>query len=136
MQQAGCYLGAGGSRADWHPAILLGAAAVTKLPHVEVTLILLLDKGRPASSLADALGLDNATVYRYAHAWQQLGWEKYLLREARSYWGLLGSASWATLSRDIVGATGAPPAGSGWCKLCPCTTGQRGRAWARLPWRA
>lgn len=69
--------------------------------YVKVTVILLLDKGRPASSIADDLGLDDATVYRYAHAWRQLGREKYLLHEARSYWGLLCSAGLAALSREV-----------------------------------
>ena len=69
--------------------------------YVKVMVILLLDKGQPASSVADDLGLDDATVYRYAQAWQQLGREKYLLHEARSYWGLLCSAGLAALSREV-----------------------------------
>lgn len=69
--------------------------------YVKVTVILLLDKGRPATMIADDLGLDEATVYRYAQAWQQLGREKYLLHETRSYWGLLCSAGLAALSREV-----------------------------------
>ncbi|MBT9395235.1 hypothetical protein KLP40_18850 [Hymenobacter sp. NST-14] len=33
--------------------------------YVKVTVILLLDKGRSAGSIADDLGLDDGTVYRY-----------------------------------------------------------------------
>lgn len=69
--------------------------------YVKVTVILLLDKGRSASSIADDLGLDEATVYRYAQAWQRLGLDKYLVHEAPGYWGLLPSAGLAALSREV-----------------------------------
>lgn len=70
--------------------------------YVKVTVILLLDKGRSAGSIADDLGLDDGTVYRYAQAWQRLGAEKYLVHEAPGYWGLLPSAGLAALSREVV----------------------------------
>jgi DNA-binding IclR family transcriptional regulator len=35
--------------------------------------VLLLDAGWGAGQVAQALGLDEATVYRYAQAWQRLG---------------------------------------------------------------
>lgn len=69
--------------------------------YVKVTVILLLDKGRSAGSIADDLGLDDGTVYRYAQAWQRLGREKYLLHESPGYWGLLPSAGLAALSREV-----------------------------------
>ncbi len=69
--------------------------------YVKVTVILLLDKGRSAGSIADDLGLDDGTVYRYAQAWQRLGQEKYLVHEAPGYWGLLPSAGLAALSREV-----------------------------------
>ena len=69
--------------------------------YVKVTVVLMLDAGWGAGQVAQALGLDDGTVYRYAQAWQQLGREKYLLHEARSYWGLLCSAGLAALSREV-----------------------------------
>jgi transposase len=44
--------------------------------YVKVTVVLLLDKGRSAGSIADDLGLDQATVYRYAAAFAELGLAK------------------------------------------------------------
>ncbi|HEX8350742.1 MAG TPA: hypothetical protein VF598_12335 [Hymenobacter sp.] len=39
--------------------------------YVKVTVILLLDKRRPLAIIADDLGLDEATVYRYARAFRE-----------------------------------------------------------------
>ena len=69
--------------------------------YVKVTVVLLLDKGRSASSMADDLGLDEATVYRYARAFAALGLAKYLAHEQRGYWGLLTSAQLAHLCREV-----------------------------------
>ena len=69
--------------------------------YVKVPVLLLLDKGRPVGSIADDLGLDEATVYRYAQAWKRLGRAKYLVHEALGYWGLLPSAGLAALSRQV-----------------------------------
>lgn len=52
--------------------------------YVRVTVLLLLDKDRSADSIAEDLGLDDGTVYRYAQAWQRLGAEKYLLTRLRA----------------------------------------------------
>lgn len=69
--------------------------------YVKVTVVLLLDKGRSAGSIANDLGLDEATIYRYTQAWQRLGLEKYLTHEAPGSWGLLPSAGLAALSRQV-----------------------------------
>jgi transposase len=69
--------------------------------YVKVTVILLLDKRRPLASIADDLGLDEATVYRYARAFTALGVEKYLAHEQPGYWGLLTSAQLAHLCREL-----------------------------------
>jgi transposase len=69
--------------------------------YVKVTVLLLLDKRRPLASIADDLGLDEATVYRYAQAFQTLGVEKYLAHEQPGYWGLLTSAQLAHLCREL-----------------------------------
>ena len=49
--------------------------------YVKVTVVLLLDKGRAVASIADDLGLDQATVYRYAAAFADPGLAKYLAHE-------------------------------------------------------
>lgn len=69
--------------------------------YVKVTVVLLLDKGRSASSIADDLGLDEATVYRYAGAFTKLGLAKYLAHEQPGYWGLLTSAQLAHLCQQV-----------------------------------
>ena len=63
--------------------------------YVKVTVILLLDKRRPLAIIADDLGLDEATVYRYARAFTTLGVDQYLAHEQPGYWGLLTSAQLA-----------------------------------------
>ena len=70
--------------------------------YVRVTVILLLDKGRSAGSIAEDLGLDDGTVYRYAQAWQRLGLEKCLAARGP---GLLEPAAF--------GWAGGPEPGSG-----------------------
>ena len=69
--------------------------------YVKVTVILLLDKRRPLASVADDLGLDETTVYRYARAFTTLGVDKYLAHEQPGYWGLLTSAHLAHLCREV-----------------------------------
>lgn len=69
--------------------------------YVKVTVVLMLDAGWGAGQVAQALGLDDGTVYRYAQTWQRLGLEKYLVHEAPGYWGLLPSAGLAALSRQV-----------------------------------
>ena len=54
---------------------------------VKVTVILLLDKRRSRPSIADGLGLDEATAYRYARAFTSLGVDKYLAHERPGSWG-------------------------------------------------
>ena len=69
--------------------------------YVKVTVVLLLDKGRAVASIADDLGLDEATVYRYARAFADLGLAKYLAHEQPGYWGLLTSAQLAHLGQQV-----------------------------------
>ena len=70
--------------------------------YVKVTVVLLLDKGRPAGSIADDLGLDEATVYRYAQGLAAPGAGKVPgPRSAR----LLGAAA--------LGGAGRPEPGTG-----------------------
>jgi len=69
--------------------------------YVKVTVILLLDKGRPLATIADDLGLDEATVYRYVRAFGTLGVDQYLAHEQPGYWGLLTSAQLAHLCQQV-----------------------------------
>ena len=69
--------------------------------YVKVTVMLMLDAGRAAATVAQDLGLDDGTVYRYAEAFARLGLEKYLQHEQRGYWGLLTSAQLAGLCREL-----------------------------------
>src|SRR4028119_2230027 len=72
--------------------------------YVKVTVVLMLDAGWGAGQVAQALGLDDGTVYRYAQAWQRLGLAKELVHEIPGYWGLLPveqSAGLAALNREF-----------------------------------
>jgi transposase len=69
--------------------------------YVKVTVVLMLDAGWPSGSVAEALGLDEATVYRYVRAFTDLGLAKYLAHEQPGYWGLLTSAQLAHLCREV-----------------------------------
>jgi transposase len=63
--------------------------------------VLLLDKGRSAASIAEDLGLEERTVYRYAQAFRQVGLAKYQAPERPGYWGLLPSAQLAGLCQQL-----------------------------------
>jgi transposase len=69
--------------------------------YVKVTVVLMLDAGRAVATVAQDLGLDDGTVYRYAEAFARLGLAKYLTHEQRSYWGLLTSAQLAGLCHEL-----------------------------------
>ena len=69
--------------------------------YVKVTVVLLLDKGWAVATIAEALGLDDGTVYRYAQAYQTLGLAKYLLTDQARYWGLLTSSQLAHLCQEV-----------------------------------
>jgi transposase len=65
------------------------------------TVLLLLDRGPSAGRMAEALSLDEGTVYRYARAWQRLDLERDLAHERSGYWGRLPSAALAGLCREL-----------------------------------
>ena len=69
--------------------------------YVPVTVLLLLDRGRAVAAIAEDLGLDEATVYRYAQAYREKGLAGYLAAEQPGYWGLLTSAQLAGLAREL-----------------------------------
>ena len=68
---------------------------------VPVTVLLLLDKGRPVPSIADDPGLDQGTVYRYAQTYHKQDLVGSLRAEQPGYWGLLTSAQLASLCREL-----------------------------------
>lgn len=69
--------------------------------YVPVTVVLLLDKGRAVATIADDLGLDPATVYRYAAAWRTQGVAAFAGDKPAGYWGRLSSAQLAQLGQEL-----------------------------------
>jgi transposase len=72
-----------------------------KAGYVPVTVLLLLDRGRAVAAIAEDLGLDETTVYRYAQTYRLQGLVGYLKAEQPGYWGLLTSAQLAGLAREL-----------------------------------
>lgn len=66
-------------------------ALIGKAGYVPVTVLLLLDLGRAAAAIAADLGLDEATVYRYAQTYQLHSFTGYLRTNQPGYWGRLTS---------------------------------------------
>lgn len=69
--------------------------------YIKVTILLLLDKERPIPIIAEDLGIDDSTIYRYISNYQTNGMEKYLLSERKGYWGLLSSEQISQLRQEI-----------------------------------
>jgi transposase len=69
--------------------------------YVKVTVVLMLDAGWAMATVAETLGLDQATVYRYGRAFVDLGVVRYLAHEQPGYWGLLTSAQLAHLCQEV-----------------------------------
>ena len=59
---------------------------------VPVTVLLMLDQEHAAATVAQALGMDASSVYRYAQTDQLQGLAGYPRAEQLGYWGLLTSA--------------------------------------------
>lgn len=60
-----------------------------------MTVLLLVDKGRPVARIAEDLGLNEETVYRYVHFYHLHGLARYLAADPARYRGLLTSAQLA-----------------------------------------
>jgi transposase len=69
--------------------------------YVKVTTILLLDKGLEPIEIADYLGIDISTIYRYSKCYFQDGLDKYLSTDYKGYWGLLSSHQIAELRNEL-----------------------------------
>ena len=61
----------------------------------------MLDQGRTAATVAQALGVDVSSVYRYAQTYHLEGLSGYLRAEEPGYWGLLTSSQLAGLCREL-----------------------------------
>ena len=72
--------------------------------YVKVAVILMLDSGWPVGRVTEALGLDEAPLYRYVRAFTDLGLDKYLAHERPGYWSLLSSTQLGRLCL-VVNAT-------------------------------
>ena len=66
--------------------------------YIKVTILLMLDKGRNIQIIAEDLGIDDGTIYRYISNFQNNGLDKYLFTEHKGYWGLLSSEQISRLS--------------------------------------
>ena len=60
-------------------------------------MLLLLNQGHAAATVAQALGVDVSNGYRYAQTYQLQGLSGYLRAEQPDYWGLLTSSQLAGL---------------------------------------
>lgn len=76
-------------------------ALIGKAGYVPVTVLLLLGLGRAAA--AGGLGLDEATVYRYAQTYQLHSLTGYLRTDQPGYWGRLTSVQLAGLCQELAG---------------------------------
>jgi len=69
--------------------------------YVPVTVLLMLHQGHAAATVAQALGVDVSSVYRYAQSYHLQGLSGYLRAEQPGYWGLLTSSQLAGLCREL-----------------------------------
>ena len=69
--------------------------------YVPVTVLLMLHQGHAAATVAQALGVDVSSVYRYAQTYQLQGLSGYLRAEQPGFWGLLTSSQLAGLCREL-----------------------------------
>lgn len=59
------------------------------------------DKGLLAAEIADHLGIDTGTIYRYHQIYRQDGIEKYLATDYKGYWGQLSCVQIAELRQEL-----------------------------------
>lgn len=69
--------------------------------YVKVTTILLLDKGLSITEIADYLGIDSSTIYRYLNSYANDGFATYLQTDYQGYWGRLSSHQIAQLRKEL-----------------------------------
>lgn len=69
--------------------------------YVKVTTILLLDKGLSIADIADYLGIDSSTIYRYISSYISDGLVAYLQTDYQGYWGRLSSTQISQLRKEL-----------------------------------
>ena len=69
--------------------------------YVKVTTILLLDKGLSITDIADYLGIDSSTIYRYITCYISDGLSSYLQTDYQGYWGRLSSNQISQLRKEL-----------------------------------
>lgn len=69
--------------------------------YVKVTAILMLSSGMSPETVAEHLGIDKSTVYRYLQSYQNDGLEKYLTTDYKGYWGLLSCIQISELRQEL-----------------------------------
>ena len=69
--------------------------------YVKVTTILLLDKGLSIADIADYLGIDTSTIYRYINSYLSDGLVAYLQTDYQGYWGRLSSHQISQLRKEL-----------------------------------
>lgn len=69
--------------------------------YVKVTTILLLDKGLCIADIADYLGIDTSTIYRYINSYISDGLVAYLQTDYQGYWGRLSSHQISQLRKEL-----------------------------------
>lgn len=72
-----------------------------KSVYVKVTVLLMLDKGRGIPDVAEDLGIDDSTIYRYFNTYTQEGLNKYLFTEYKGYWGRMTSEQILELRQEL-----------------------------------
>ena len=69
--------------------------------YARVTCILMLGMGTPPSFVAECLGIDSSTVYRYRSAFLHGGVGKLLENRHKGYWGLPDSRQLSALRKEL-----------------------------------
>jgi len=79
----------------------LQRTAPDRAAYVKVTTLLLLHKGLTPQEVADYLGIDDGTVYRYKQTYQEQGLAPYVATHYKGYWGLLSSHQISELRTEL-----------------------------------
>lgn len=72
-----------------------------KRDYVKITTIIMLDRGKDPHEVADLLGIDHTTVYRYAQTYRSLGLQDYLGDAYQGWWGRLDSQQLSQLQTEL-----------------------------------
>lgn len=88
-----------------------------KRDYVKITVIIMLDRGKSVDEVADLLGIDHTTIYRYAQTYRSLGLQDYLGDAYQGWWGRLDSQQLSQLQNELNrGFYGSAQAVAEWIK--------------------